>query len=275
MNFVYVHIGDKFPDYHYVSLKQTQKYFNGKVYDIFGKEANDLLSRNENNKEFEKVNFLNKYGLGNFWSVTFQRMFVIEQLMKENNLEDVIHIENDVLIYENPEKYLDFFEDKFKKLNLVAINTLTENHSTFANVYIPNYKSLEKLNGKLIELLSLGEEKLIELSGETMINEMVLLRMIYKLGFDLIKEEVFVNYLPYLPNELGIVWDSASYGQYLGGTPFHSPGFIDDRHFIGQYIKEKNVKIIWENQETFIDDSENKYKLANLHIHSKNLKAFV
>lgn len=275
MNLIYVHVGDNFPDYHYVSLTQTTKYFKGNIFDLYGKEANDLLSRNENNKEFTKVNFLNKYGMNNFWSVTFQRMFVIEQYMKENNLEDVIHIENDVLIYENPEKYLDFFENNFKKLNLVAINTLTENHSTFAYVYIPNYISLEKLNRKMIELLSLGEQKLIELSGEAMINEMILLRMIYKFGFDLIKEEVFVNYLPYLPNELGIVWDSASYGQYLGGTPFHSPGFIDDRHFIGQYIKEKNIKIIWENHEPFIVEGENRYKLANLHIHSKNLKAFV
>lgn len=276
MNLIYVHVGDNFPEYYYDSLKQSQKYFSGTIHSITGKEANDLLSRNENNKEFEKVNFLNKYGMNNFWSVTFQRMFVIEQFMKENNLEDVIHIENDVLIYENPEKYLKQLHRFYKDFNLIGINSLTEHHSTFAYVYIPNYLTIEKLNQEMIKLLSLGEQKLIDLSCETMINEMVLLRLIYKMNTDI------VEYLPTLAyNEdllnfnFGVIYDSASIGQFVGGTPFHQPGFIDDRHFVGQYIKEKNIKIIWENKEPFVLDGENKYKLANLHIHSKNLKAFV
>ena len=276
MSLIYINIGNT-PDYLNTSFSQSTKYASS-VQLISGELSNNYLSRNENNKIFNQISFLNKYGLGNFWSVTLQRLFILEQYMLENNKFNIFHIENDVLIYENPE----IFVDNFKKIyrDKLIINPLTNHLSTAAYIFIPSYKSIKRVNDKLIEYLSLGEQKLIELTGEEMINEMVLLKLIER-------TTDFIDYLPAFPSDkvdynfyyevFGYYFDPASWGQFLDGTPNHPPGFVDKRHYIGQEIMKNGYKIdLIKGRPYIIDDKyKMKYKLANLHIHSKNLHKFV
>lgn len=276
MSLIYINIGDT-PDYLNTSFSQSTKYASS-VQLISGELSNNYLSRNENNKIFNQISFLNKYGLGNFWSVTLQRLFILEQYMLENNKFNIFHIENDVLIYENPE----IFVDNFKKIyrDKLIINPLTNHLSTAAYIFIPSYKSIKRVNDKLIEYLSLGEQKLIELTGEEMINEMVLLKLIER-------TTDFIDYLPAFPSDkvdynfyyevFGYFYDPASYGQFLDGTPNYPPGFVDKRHYIGQEIMKNGYKIDFIKGRPYIIDDKYKmkYKLANLHIHSKNLHKFV
>ncbi|HON83196.1 MAG TPA: hypothetical protein PLI22_03555 [Caldisericia bacterium] len=276
MSLIYINIGNT-PDYLNTSFSQSTKYASS-VQLISGELSNNYLSRNENNKIFNQISFLNKYGLGNFWSVTLQRLFILEQYMLENNKFNIFHIENDVLIYENPE----IFVDNFKKIyrDKLIINPLTNHLSTAAYIFIPSYKSIKRVNDKLIEYLSLGEQKLIELTGEEMINEMVLLKLIER-------TTDFIDYLPAFPSDkvdynfyyevFGYYFDPASWGQFLDGTPNHPPGFVDKRHYIGQEIMKNGYKIDFIKGRPYIIDDKYKmkYKLANLHIHSKNLHKFV
>lgn len=276
MSLVYVSIGNN-PEYLNVSFNQSKKFLPY-VYVIHGEYANKCLLRNENNKIFNQISFLNKYGLGNFWSVTLQRFFVLEQYMLDCNQENVFHIENDVLIYENPEIFIDRFKNIYG--DKILINPLTKGLSTAAYIFIPSYKSIKRVNDKLIEYLSLGEQKLIELTGEEMINEMVLLKLIER-------TTDFIDYLPAFPSDkvdynfyyevFGYYFDPASWGQFLDGTPNHPPGFVDKRHYIGQEIMKNGYKIdLIKGRPYIIDDKyKMKYKLANLHIHSKNLHKFV
>jgi len=57
----------------------------------------------------------------------------------------------------------------------------------------------------------------------------------------------------------------------------HPPGFVDKRHYIGQEIMKNGYKIDFIKGRPYIIDDKYKmkYKLANLHIHSKNLHKFV
>lgn len=272
MNLIYIHIGNEFPNYYYDSIKQSQKFYFGDIYSIVGNQAEELLSRNENNKKFNQISFLNKYGLGNFWSVTFQRLFVLEQIILENDFTDIVHIENDIMIYENPLNFLEQFKEVSNN-EKILINPLINNHSTAAYIFIPNYKAIKNVNDRMVELLSLGESKLQELTNTTMINEMVLLNLVSK-------TTNYIDFLPSLPTDehfdkFGICFDPASYGQYLGGTPNgFAPGFTDLRHYVGEKIFKNEVKPIFENHKPYFVYNDKEYKLANLHVHCKNLNKF-
>jgi len=273
MKIIYIHIGDKFPEYHKDSLKQTQKFYDGEIINIFGDKANEFLSRNENNKKFNKINFLNNNGLGNFWSVTLQRLFILEQIMLENDYNDIIHLENDNLIYVNPNEFIGSLQQEY--VNCIAINPLTEKLSTASFIYIPNYKSIKRVNDMIINYLSLGENELKKINDYCMVNEMLLLKMVERLNSS------FIKYLPALPkdiNKLNLLFDPASYGQFLGGTPFHNPGFTDESHYIGQQINNWNISALFKESLPIVSENINgisrDFRLVNLHIHSKRLSDF-
>jgi hypothetical protein len=68
------------------------------------------------------------------------------------------------------------------------------------------------------------------------------------------------------------IFDGAAIGQYLGGI--HSDpnlkGFINEK----TVFNVAKYNYIWENDEPFMVYLDNKIKINNLHIHSKNLKQF-
>jgi hypothetical protein len=75
------------------------------------------------------------------------------------------------------------------------------------------------------------------------------------------------------------IFDGCAYGQYLGGVdsdkPSEGPGYINyEAFFIVAYMD-----LIWENDAMgrrvpFAIYNNKKYRINNLHIHSKNLSAF-
>ena len=92
-----------------------------------------------------------------------------------------------------------------------------------------------------------------------------------------------MHYLPTLPgdkyfNELGMVFDGASYGQFISGTNNgHSKGWAGNHHRIGSLINQKiiNVEFNFENKKPYVVYNGDKTLIANLHIHKKNLNEFV
>jgi len=81
------------------------------------------------------------------------------------------------------------------------------------------------------------------------------------------------KYLPTLPGQAQYVFDPASYGQYLGGTPSDpNPGFLDTvHHEIHRMIQKRQIHVTpW-----YVKQGEIKYPLVNMHIHSKRLAAFL
>jgi hypothetical protein len=90
--------------------------------------------------------------------------------------------------------------------------------------------------------------------------------------------------LPMMCEEDGFVFDPGSYGQFLGGTNnFHDPGFIDSEHYIGSMLKDRLIYVGWDSSGPYVLDNSRpwtpknskKFKLFNLHIHSKALEDFV
>ena len=116
-----------------------------------------------------------------------------------------------------------------------------------------------------------------------MVHEMSILKLFTR------EEENNINYFPTLPSdrqEYGMIFDPASYGQWLGGTNHkhcgvgHPPGYIEPDHYIGQAINKGDISITMEDGLPYVKNNlsisaHNKFPLANLHIHTKDLRRFL
>jgi len=276
MDTVFVHIGSKpIPSYMKTAIEQAQKITKGRTWIISEKEfyvgskciwwdAKKLMEWSDDYKEFMHHNHLNSQGFGDFWTVTLARMFLIETMMLEEDIKEILHIENDVLIYQDPDK-LNFPYD-------VNITKVTNQHDSLAYTVIKNRESLKWMNRQFVELIKFSKTTLMRLTGANMITEMTLLPAIVE------KSKGKLGYLSTVPNrDEEILFDGASIGQFLFGIPNKpTPGFRDPRHYFHQYLDNNDVEFIWENNKLFLEENKGKkYQIANLHIHSKQLDKVV
>ncbi len=320
MNLIFIHIGNKKVEYLNYSIQQAL-FFNKKIkiflvcnkntYNrISNKNKKKIIFENikeleisNNHKNFVNNNLLDKKWYEGFWTYTTERFFYLESLSKKYNLKNIIHVENDILIY------FDLLKKKkiFKRFNIgilldsnikaipsflyfkdikylsLFINFLNLSHS------LPNM-ILGKTLGKITQKLN-NTNKYVK-------NDMDLLFEFY----DKYKKSKTLTVLPsatpfldknkiYSANiniekyyrEFGGIFDPASYGLYLDGfdrNKIFKKKSINKNLFISKsainlknsFIKFKKIKnynipfLTYKNKDT---------KLLTLHIHSKDLKKFL
>lgn len=238
----------------------TNKHFFVKFdnYKINLIDCNELSDNNFNiNSKLDK-------GFRNgFWHYCSLRLFYVYSYIKQNNLEHCIHLENDVVTYIN----FDEIKDNFKE-NKVYATFDCDTRVIPGIIYIPNYKSFEiiinKYNFNLNDMENLAkfnESVILPLPIFPVINGNVV--KFNKLFFD-----------------FNMIFDAAAIGQYLGGIdPRNQSG--DTRGFVNEtcIIKYNKYKFEWiKINDLFIPHiiiNSNKYKICNLHIHSKNIASFI
>ena len=76
------------------------------------------------------------------------------------------------------------------------------------------------------------------------------------------------------------IFDPASWGQFVGGTPSDPAGAKPDDHYIGLLLREKpDYTVTWKSGccglVPYFKYDEKEVKINNLHIHSKNLSKFL
>jgi len=284
---VLIHIGSEIPEHFWVCLNQARKYFWGDINVVVPSEhicddrflkpnihvlpwedlANDTIY-----KEFKDACFLK-----GFWNVTMGRLFLLEILMRKYDLKEIIHIENDVLIYEDPNNMTEAFRKQAS--NSVAMTPIGDGYIAAAYCYIPHIEAISKLNTIMKSLLIIGEEQLKRRTSGEMINEMTLLAYIHKAYCGVIK------HLPIRPIGKGApgitpfnsVFDPASIGQHLDGTP-STPGvpmYDTDRHWLAPDLKSGKYKIEFIDGIPWMVAASKRYRINSLHIHSKRLERFV
>jgi hypothetical protein len=211
-----------------------------------------------------------------FWKVTCQRLIFLEILMRKENLTDVVHIENDVLIYENPLNLLPKFNNFPQRILLTPIG---KDYISAAYSFIPTWRELSNLNIKLIEMMKTGIQKIKTEAGINFVNEMIMISLIYK------KNHNIIDLLPVLPyhaqggknfEKFQCLFDCASWGQWIGGTPGNDKPFAGNHHYVGEEILKGNYDIQWKEKKPFVlyKKDESLYPLMNLHIHSKKLELY-
>lgn len=219
------------------------------------------------------------YGGTDYWCVTAIRLFLIYEYALKHNISKFFHFENDIMIYEDLINIEVIIKSNNLYSNQIAITRGTPNKIMTGFMFV---NGLDTLNHLLAEITNYLERKLNLFSfGIDHLNEMGLLH-VYQIN----NPDKLVN-LPILPNNnltkdfelFQSVFDPATYGQYLDGTP-GTPGVsILPDSLISSEFNKSNIQIIFEIIDgfkvPFIVYNGIKYRINSLHIHSKRLNLFL
>jgi hypothetical protein len=298
---VFVHIGDSLPSHFISSALQARLFNKCPIYIILNEKAlnnydsslisNDIipitcesLSKSDNHKLFIKNSRLEK----NFWNKATERFFYLYDFIKKYNLNNIFHMENDVMIYTDLEKMLPIFEKNYK--NMIAATFDNDNRCIPGFLYIGKDIPLLELNKFIAKQVIHGGNDMIFLAKfkniyrNKFIDHLPILTSNYvyenalksTIGATTKQKHLYCNYF----DQFNSIFDAAALGQYLGGIdPIHtksnSIGFINE----SALFRPDSFSFEWEQDEKgrlvpFIIYKNEKYPINNLHIHSKNTKGF-
>ncbi len=289
--FVFIHIGESyFPDYVVHAIRQA-RLFNPEAEIYFvaaGVHASKTVGWpcvfvpledvpfSPKRRVFCESSELNREWRYGFWRYTTERLFVLEDFCAWKGVHEVIHLENDNMIYFRLENLLPTLRQEYTGL---AAPYLGKGEMTFGILYVKDLAALSNLNTFLLGMrhtkeneMKLGCHFFLENSGEA-------------------------DFLPVVSNECEVrdndvrmatahgsefrgVFDAAAYGQYLGG--------IDERNGDGLNVgfvnetaayRADQFKYEWTHFEgslrfPTIHRHGNSWPIYVLHIHSKRLEEF-
>lgn len=230
-------------------------------------ESSSLASRafKRNNKHYVTMS-------SGYWAHTFERIFALSELGKRFSNYDapVVHLESDVLPLFNKED-LYFLKRRFDN---VSIPRFSQQRGIGSILYAP---SISTLNSTLVKLGELAVKNIKHIN-----DDMELLGLGLEVGI--------IDELPSHPSHYSRenfsesehrlpLFDGAALGQYLfGRDPFHQSGLRISGFINPEYAETTNVRnFFWRcapNEDYFdlmVESNRGVYKVANLHIHSKEL----
>jgi hypothetical protein len=204
---------------------------------------------------------------------SFERFFLLKNLLNKNNLSNCLFLELDNLIYDDPNNWL----EKFSQNELCY---MYDNERRFSSglMYVKNASSLEKFLKLIIDFIAKSNEFL---------TEMTTLSIYYELNRNAV--EILPTYWPsddinsiaysnfYKYNSL---FDALAIGCYLLG--------IDSIHTRGKIVRNlkpewsaidyTHLNFEWKTDELgrkrpYVWNGEQWLLINNLHIHSKDLKS--
>ena len=273
MNFVLFHIGSKLPDHLIYCILQIKNINPEKKIYLITDAKTDIPDHVEHiHISNLKIPDIGTYYLYDPMGVLFRnamlRIFYLEAFMKKYNVENVIHFDNDVLVYYD----IDMIKEQLQQHDFY----ITPHHETqyvFGFSYIKNYKILEIVNNHLLKLVQIDINVL-----RRMVNHMPLVMRFLNYVYQ-INSNNLINVLPVLPDGNGscdfdkfnFCFDPASYGQIMGSmNPVEYPDYYIAKRIIG-----KSVVIKFENKKPFVVSNNVKYPIFNLHIHNKKLQEYI
>jgi len=188
--------------------------------------------------------------------------------MKKHEISDVIHLENDVMVYYNCAELLENKVDNTKIY--IPFDSFERNIASI--MYIPNHHvfqaALQHYDFSKNDMQNFSE---IKRRTNTIANFPIFIT-------DASQNEEY-KFVTQNFNSFQMIFDAAAIGQYLGGIdPRNQCG--DTRGFVNEtcVIKYNNYSfhylVINDIARPFIMVKEALYPIFNLHIHSKNLNSF-
>jgi hypothetical protein len=261
----------KIPDYAQFSFDQCEKFLNKKSIIIDDEYIHTYMMD-------EIVDFYNLckdkfplYQSDAFWFTTLLRLFVVYDYSKRFKIDNFIHLEYDNLIYSNLEC--------LKHLNPSIYFTRVGPYCSSAGfMYCNSLDNFSNFIDKIKHLITKGYDVVSKYTKYPTISEMVMIDLIYS------NTKNIIDYLPILPkgvgddnfDKLGVIFDGASYGQYISGTNAgDKSGWYGLHHYIGTMLKNGLIKIEFSNNKPYIIYENKSIDILNLHIHSKQLNKYI
>ena len=250
--------------------------------------AAETLRKTDHHNHFLRTSRLDAHWHHGFWKHTTERFFYIEEFMKDYNLVDVFHIENDIMLYVNLQSLLPVFQKHYKGIGI----TFPSDHQCVPGfVYIPSADSMKPINQFLANHAREGQDDGLTLSkckntiGRKFIDHLPLIHSEYRQHHEMkntfgekpINAALFSQHI----EEFNSLFDAAAFGQYLGGwSPLNSSWNNGKRakNYWSMFDAE-HVPVEWEHDEhnrkvPYAVFAGKKYRINNLHIHSKQLEGF-
>lgn len=212
---------------------------------------------------------LDKNFRNGFWAFASLRLFYIYEFMKQYDIQNVIHLENDVLIYYNCDTIINRFDSQHVYL---PFDTYKRNIASI--MYIPSSDIFKNI----LDCYDFNKDDMNNFST-------------------IQREKGFIRNLPIFPTlkinpefefvtqnyELfeGFIFDAAAIGQYLGGVdPRNIQG--DTRGFVNEtcIIKYNSFQFVWKDDNEIrkpfmVVNNIIEIPIFNLHIHCKKLTDFM
>lgn len=244
----------------------------------------ESLVSSELHMKFKHDSSLDKTSWGGLWYKSTERFFYIEELMRQYDLSDVFHLENDIMLYVD----LDELMPVFKKYAGIAAVFDADQRCIPSFMYVTHADAIGKLVRFMTEKASRGlnDMQIIALfkqeHHQEIIDHLPIIMPAYADRYELRnalghKANAPERYWQHI-DLFNSIFDGAAIGQYLGGT-YHDKGtqvgFINETCLFNssrlEYVWKEDVK--GRRVPYAIYDSV-LYRINNLHIHSKDLKKF-
>lgn len=296
---VYCFIGS-LPSYAVDTVHQTRLFYQGPIYFIisdlkspyrptlesYGVECipydglkDDTFHEciKEHHSKFSVVEGLK--GRENLFVYAFERFFVLYHIMKQREWTDILFLELDNLIYDDPLKWEEAFSSQ-------PMAFMYDNVKRCASgiCYIQHHDILFEFTQCCLQYI-----RETDIANDFM-TEMQALYSFWKKNPERVQllpihwpsehvpPETYENYHRYRKS----IFDAAAIGVYIGGVdPYHTNGLIrTGLHCIWSIINYTNYTYDWkEDQEgrmiPYVLNKDKWIRINNLHIHSKNLKPYV
>jgi len=302
---VFVHIGRRLPVHAHFALAQARRFTDGPVILVAAAAtlrrcwvdprlqvetvSCESLGLSSAHREFRKRSPLDTEFRGGFWTHTTERFFYVETLMRTRGLEDVIHLENDVMLYEDVAALLPVLRGNFAH---VAATFDAPNRCVPGFVYFRDAAALTPLVEMLNELLgephaAWNDMTLIAEYRRRRPDRIGRLPLVTPDYAEPLRSAVDPSVLPLeeysaLAEEFGGVFDGAALGQYLGGIDPRNTPDPDTRGFINEtaVFDPSRYTYRWEadargRRVPCMSLSERKWRIMNLHVHAKTMLPFV
>ncbi|MEX0961457.1 MAG: hypothetical protein WDZ28_01205 [Simkaniaceae bacterium] len=326
---IFVHIGKEIPTHVQHSIIQAREFNpDSKIYFLVSKSAvtNSTLYNQEFfhfnhiefidisqlkkepvHREFDSINSFSQRFRNGFWSHTTERFFYIYDFIKKFNIQDCVHLENDVMLYVQLEKLLPIFRTLETKIG-VPMQAKTNAIPSF--VYMKDHESLLHLLKHINQrILSFKEQKrhsdkkgninsdvndmstlasFHESNGDSALTPLPILMPEYGLNHK--RRAVAYNHkntpfsflAKYASFFEGYLFDAVALGVYFDGFDPRNvgrsslPGTIHWRSLFNPSDFEYDWEVDSEGRRfpvlTYLDK---KYRIINLHFHSKRLYKFL
>lgn len=279
---VLFHVGDKLPQHLRDCIAKARQFSADiPIYVISNhRDTSEALWIDVNSMVFDRVRSrLEAWTYFNgeedcLWRTSCHRLFFIHRLMGHCGLTDVLHFDNDVMLFERPEKIAEIASRCFSSCAVTPHNGA---EVTFGMGYFKDADHLAEMNDAVErEILSLGWQRLTAKYG-THPSEMMLVSAVAPveffpvLPFGWLDQRYMKHYA-----DFGAVFDPSSYGQFLAGTDGEKrPGWFGNHHEIGRLIGLKRVQPMMDGNRPVAVCDGHPITISSLHVHSKNTGQFL
>jgi hypothetical protein len=263
------------------------------------KLALEEIAISAKHRAFRDVSPFDRAFRGGFWTFTTERLFVVEAAIAHLSLSNVVHLENDVLLYCDLATLIPKLTAHYPGIGATFDN---DSRCVPGLMFIPGESAIARLTSFILAVLKALRQSPVPPSPKALaaLNDMTLLGMYRGQGTSAI------DHLPIVPpdypavlrsavghnpadpscywrhfDRLGMVFDAAALGQYLGGIdprndPRPSRGFINESCVFDPRVVKARMSCDSDGRKIpVIETASGVHPVASLHIHSKNPAPFL